>query len=67
MANESKSVIAVSKQVVSETGIWLQKCFNCKYEKLSVNVPTCVDCMKEHAPGNRFPLWEAEDERKETK
>lgn len=42
-------------------GIYKNVCTNCKYGKLSSNIPTCVQCLKEDAPGNRFPLWEAKD------
>lgn len=37
-------------------------CANCKYGKLSANLPQCVACLKEDKEGNRFPRYVKNEE-----
>lgn len=42
-------------------GIYKNTCTTCAWGKFSSNMACCIKCLKEDAPGNRFPNWEAKD------
>ena len=61
MAGETLVTVRKPQVQNASTGLFPHTCFNCKYEKANCKATRCLSCMEQHVPGDRFPLWEAED------